>query len=102
MTNVQAISMGFGMIAAAVLASNWAPPAISQSAGPVIPPVEGLVPAGDSGGTSGPWHLWRLNRHTGQISFCTAEVAAGQSGQGAPSKQPAAVAVDCTKTSAAM
>ena len=102
MTNVQAISMGFSMIMAAVLVSNSAPPAVSQAAGPVIPPVEGFVPAGDPGGTNGPWHLWRMNRHTGQVSFCTAEVAAGQTGQGAPSKQPAPVAVECTKTSAAM
>lgn len=102
MTNVQAISMGVSMIAAAVLVSTSVPPAISQAVGPVIPPVEGFVPPGDPGDPSGPWHLWRMNRHTGQVSFCTAQVAAGQADQGAPSKAAAVVAVDCTKTSAAM
>ena len=105
MTNMQAIAVAFGMITAAGLFSNAIPPAVSQAVGPVIPPVEGFVPAGDAAGTSGPWHLWRMNRHTGQVSFCTAEVAPGMV-QAAPSgtstKQPAPVTVECTRTTASM
>lgn len=102
MTNAQAIVIGFGMLAAAIFFSNFSSPVTAQSAAPVIPPVEALVPAGESGGSGGPWHLWRMNRHTGQLSFCTAEISTPQSGQSSPPTQPVQPTVNCTKTSSAM
>lgn len=106
MTNAHAILIGFGMIAAAIWTSNTVPPAGAQATGPVIPPVEGFVPS-DAASANGPWHLWRMNRHTGQISFCTAEVSVGQATaaqatQAVPQSQSSPVLVECTKTSTAM
>jgi len=105
MTNAQAILIGSALVAGTVLMSNSGPTAVAQGAAPVIPPVEGFVPAGDTIGAQGPWHLWRMNRHTGQLSFCTATISTAMppaSGQSTPSTQPASATVDCTRTSSPM
>lgn len=105
MTNAQAILVGSAIVAGTLLMSNSGPTAVAQGAGPIIPPVEGFVPPGESVGAQGPWHLWRMNRHTGQISFCTATISAGQpsaSGQSGSSAAPASATVECTRTSGSM
>jgi hypothetical protein len=99
MTNAQAILIGSALVTAAIFLSNGGSPVSAQSGSPVIPPVEALVPANDASGVNGPWHIWRVNRHTGQLSFCTADKPTQQSAQG--SQEPLPV-VECTKTSPAM
>src|SRR5947209_7464915 len=99
MLNAHSILGGSALIAAAIFLSNAAGPVVAQSSGPVIPPVEALVPAGENSGANGPWHIWRINRHTGQLSFCTAERSNLQGGQ---ASQTTAFEVDCTKTSSQM
>jgi hypothetical protein len=100
MTNSHAILIGSALVTAAILFSNGGASVNAQSGGQaVIPPVEALVPANEAPAAGGPWHIWRINRHTGQLSFCTAERPPPQSGQ---ASQPQAPMVDCTKTSPAM
>lgn len=98
MTNAHAILIGLALIAAALWWSNSGAPAGAQSAVPVIPPVEAWVPAAD-GGPTGPWHLWRMNRHTGQLSFC---IAALPSGAAAPAGGQTGPTVSCTSTTSPM
>jgi hypothetical protein len=99
MTNAQAILIGCTMVTAAIFVSNGRSSVSAEPGSPIIPPVEALVPTNDASGANGPWHIWRVNRHTGQLSFCTADKTTQHSAQG--SQEPIPV-VDCTKTSPAM
>ena len=99
MTNAQAFLIGSVLVTAAIFVSNGQSSVSAQSGSAVIPPVEALIVPNDASGAGGPWHIWRVNRHTGQLSFCTADKPPPQSAQGSQGLLPI---VECTKTSPPM